>query len=99
MTKIQQLLTNIDNIDLESSWKGNASKKQIRNLRTILTDKNIQLHNIDDLTSALLLLDEYDSEKKLANEYQININNLNTQDKNYQQNKDNLISLKNKCSK
>ena len=28
---IQQLLTSLDNIDLESSWEGNASKKQITN--------------------------------------------------------------------
>ena len=67
---IQQLLTSLENIDLESSWEGNASKKQITNLRTILTDKNTQLHNIDDLTSALLLIDEYDNEKKLVKEYE-----------------------------
>ena len=82
---IQQLLTSLENIDLESSWEGNASKKQITNLRTILTDKNTQLHNIDDLTSALLLIDEYDNEKKLVKEYETNINNLNREDPNYQE--------------
>ena len=93
---IQQLLTSLDNIDLESSWEGNASKKQITNLRTILTDKNTQLHNIDDLTSALLLIDEYDNEKKLVKEYETNINNLNREDPNYQENVNRLTSLKNK---
>lgn len=93
---IQQLLTSLENIDLESSWEGNASKKQITNLRTILTDKNTQLHNIDDLTSALLLIDEYDNEKKLVKEYETNINNLNREDPNYQENVNRLTSLKNK---
>lgn len=96
-TTIEQILTNISEIDLESSWEGNAAKKQLNNLKTILTEKNTQLHNIDDLTGALLLVDEYDSEKKLANEYQTNINNLNTEDPNYQENRDRLISLKNKA--
>lgn len=96
-TTIEQILTNISEIDLESSWEGNAAKKQITNLKTILTEKSTQLNNLDDLSSALLLMDEYDSEKKLANEYQTNINNLNTEDPNYQENKDRLVSLKNKA--
>lgn len=93
---IEQILTSISQIELYSSWEGDASKKQLTNLTNILNDKNTQLHNLEDLTSVLLLLDEYDSEKKLTKEYETNINNLNTEDPNYQTNKDRLISLKNK---
>lgn len=92
----EQILSNISKIDILSSWEGNAAKKQSSNLTNLLNDKNIQLHNIDELTSALLLIDEYDNENKLIKEYQTNINNLNTQDPNYQNNKDNLNALKNK---
>ncbi len=93
---IESLLTSLNTIDFDSSWTGNAATKQISNLEKILTDKNIQLHNIEDLTSVLLLIDEYDNEKKLVKEYDININNLNKEDPNYQSNVNNLISLKNK---
>ena len=93
---IEQILTSISQIELYSSWEGDASKKQLTNLTNILNDKNTQLHNLEDLISVLLLLDEYDSEKKLTKEYETNINNLNTEDPNYQTNKDRLISLKNK---
>ncbi len=92
----EQILSNISKIDILSSWEGNAAKKQSSNLTNLLNDKNIQLHNIDELTSALLLIDEYDNENKLIKEYQTNINNLNNQDPNYQNNKDNLNALKNK---
>lgn len=93
---IEQILTSISQIEIYSTWEGNASKKQLTNLTNILNDKNTQLHNLEDLTSVLLLLDEYDSEKKLTKEYETNINNLNTEDPNYQSNKDRLISLRNK---
>ena len=93
---IEKLLTNISQMDLDTTWEGNAAKKQLTNLRNLLNDKNIQIQNLETLSSVLLILDEYDNEKKLANEYQTNINNLNTSDPNYQTNKDNLMSLKNK---
>jgi hypothetical protein len=92
---IEQILSNISEIDLFSSWEGNAAKKQIANLNNLLNNKSIQINNLEQLTSVLLLLDEYDNEKKLSNEYQTNINNLNTEDPNYQENKSRLISLKN----
>lgn len=93
---IEQLLSNIAQIDLDTSWKGNAAKKQLTNLTNLINDKNIQIENLETLSSILLIIDEYDNEKKLVNEYQTNINNLNTEDPNYQTNKNNLISLKNK---
>lgn len=95
---IQQLLDSIANIDLETSWEGNAAKKQITNLTTILTDSKIQLNYLDDLSSALPLIDEYDNEKKLIKEYETNISNLNTEDTNYQSNVDRLTSLKNQST-
>lgn len=93
---INSLLTSLNNINFDSSWEGSAATKQITNLEKILADKNIQLHNLEDLTSVLLLIDEYDNEKKLVKEYETNINNLNKEDPNYQDNVNRLVSLKNK---
>ena len=93
---INSLLESLNNINFDSSWEGNAATKQITDLEKILTEKNIQLQNTEELTSALLLIDEYDNEKKLVKEYETNINNLNKEDLNYQDNVNKLISLKNK---
>ena len=97
-TTLQQLLDSISNIDFETSWEGNAAKKQIISLTTILTDSKTQLNYLDDLTTVLPLIDEYDNEKKLIKEYETNINNLNREDKNYQNNVDRLTSLKNQAT-
>lgn len=95
---LQQLLDSISNIDLDTSWEGNAAKKQIINLTTILTDSKTQLNYLDELASALPLIDEYDNEKKLIKEYETNINNLNKEDTNYQSNVNRLTSLKNQAA-
>ena len=97
-TTLQQLLDSISNIDFETSWEGNAAKKQIISLTTILTDSKTQRNYLDDLTTVLPLIDEYDNEKKLIKEYETNINNLNREDKNYQNNVDRLTSLKNQAT-
>lgn len=68
-SSITNLLTGITSIDFDSSWKGDAATKQITNLEKILTD-NTHIHNLENLASTLSILDKYDNEKKLINEYE-----------------------------
>lgn len=94
---LNDLITNISSIDFESSWEGTAFTKQISDLKKLINENDNQITYLNELSAVLVMIDEYDSEKKLAREYEININNLNTQDPDYQQDVDRINSLKRKA--
>ncbi len=91
---LNDIISNISSIDFESSWEGTAFTKQINDLKKLINENDNQITYLNELAAVLVMIDEYDSEKKLAKEYEININNLNPQDPDYQQDIDRINSLK-----
>ena len=81
---IDSLSSAIVAIDIESSWSGNASTKQVTNLENVLAGLKEQSSYLGSLASALELIDEYDNYKKSEERYQNTINNLNTESSSYQ---------------
>ena len=85
----------ISAIDIESSWSGNAANKQVANLETVLTALKEQSSYMGSLSSALSMIDEYDTNKSNEESYQRAINNLDPNSTTYQRDANYYASMRN----
>ena len=82
-------------VDIESSWSGNASTKQVTNLENVLNGLKEQNSYLGSLAAALELIDQYDDSKRDEARYQSTINNLNSESSSYQKDLDYYSSRRN----
>ena len=63
---LEILRSTIAEMEIDSIWDGPAKAKQKSNLDALLTALSTQISNCNTLTSAMALIDQYDSADKSA---------------------------------
>lgn len=85
-------------IDIESSWSGNASTKQVTNLENVLAGAKEQSAYLASLASAMGMIDEYDNYKSSEERYQSILYNLDSNSSTYQKDLAYYSRMKNSAS-
>lgn len=98
VSTLKNSISSISSIDFSSCWQGNASTKQMSNLDKVINSFNIQVEQMNSLSSALRLIDDYDAAKDKYESALNNRNSLNEEDDNYSANYDNYTNIMNEAS-
>lgn len=98
VSTLKNNISSIDSIDFSSCWQGDASTKQLSNLDEIVSSFNIQVEQMNSLSSALKLIDDYDAAKDKYDRAASNRSLLNKDDDNYNVDYNKYSSIMNDAS-